>query len=233
MLPNQVPVSFFAGVNNLLPDFCDLRQRRPFNERDASSASSALSLDCGPVSAAPSFGLILVGASLTRAASAELVRRSLFASDLILPGSAATKAGIYVESGVMLYQPSFSAVLWLDCPRAFMPEATQAIRGLRVMKKNLMIFAAAALATTLAIPALAGPVGISRTYNSAPPDAATIAELQDSAQKATWDGRNGNKNNIVFARKNYEINQLIDRLNKGQRVDPAEIDMALEPAHVW
>lgn len=101
------------------------------------------------------------------------------------------------------------------------------------MKKNLMIFAAAALATTLAIPAFAGPVGVSRTYNSAPPDATTIAELQDAAQKATWDGRNGNKNNIVFARKNYEINQLVDRLNNGHRVDPAEIDMALEPAHVW
>ncbi len=99
MLPNQVPVSFFAGVNKLLPDFRDLRQGRPFNERDASSASSALSLDC--------FGLILVGASLTRAASAELVRRSLFASDLILPDSAATKAGIYVESGAMLYHPRF------------------------------------------------------------------------------------------------------------------------------
>ena len=231
MLSNQVPVSFFAGVNKLLPDFRDLRQGRPFNERDASSASSSLSLDCGPVSAASSFGLILVGASLTRAASAELVRRSLFASDLILPDSAATKAGIYVESGPMLYHVSSDALV--RRPRAFMPEATQAIRGLRVMKKNLMIFAAAALATTLAIPALAGPVGVSRTYNSAPSDAATIAELQDAAQKATWDGRNGNKNNIVFARKNYEINQLIDRLNNGQRVDPAEIDMALEPAHVW
>ena len=225
MLPNQVPVSFFARGSKLLQDFRDLRQGRPFNERDASSASSAPSLDCGPVSAVPTFGLILVGASLTRAASAELVRRSLFASDLILPDSAATKAGIYVESGVMFYL--------VQRPRAFMPEATQAIRGLRVMKKNLMIFAAAALATTLAIPALAGPVGVSRTYNSAPSDAATIAELQDAAQKATWDGRNGNKNNIVFARKNYEINQLIDRLNNGQRVDPAEIDMALEPARVW
>jgi len=232
MLPNQVPVTFCARGSKLLQDFRDLRQGRPFNERDASSASSALSLDCGPVSAAPSFGLILVGASLTRAASAELVRRSLFASDLILPDSAATKAGIYVESGAMLYHPVSSDAL-VRRPMAFMPEATQAIRGLRVMKKNLMIFAAAALATTLAIPALAGPVGVSRTYNSAPSDAATIAELEDAAQKATWDGRNGNKNNIVFARKNYEINQLIDRLNNGQRVDPAEIDMALEPAHVW
>src|SRR5713101_7574557 len=107
MLPNEVPVSFFAGVNELLPDFRDLRQGRPFNQHDAASASSLLSLDCGPVPAAPSFGLILVGASLTRAASAELVRRSLFASDLILPDSAATKAGIYVESGAMLYHPRF------------------------------------------------------------------------------------------------------------------------------
>src|SRR5258708_36776374 len=98
------------------------------------------------------------------------------------------------------------------------------------MKKNLMICGAAALATTLAIPALAGPVGVSRTYNSTPSDAATIAELQDAAQKATRDGRNGNKNNIVFARKNYEINQLIDRLNNGHRVDPAWIAKARDPS---
>lgn len=101
------------------------------------------------------------------------------------------------------------------------------------MKRNLTIFAAAALASTLAIPALAGPVGISRTQASAPPDATTIAELQAAAQRATREGRTGNKNNIEFARKNYEINQLIERLNSGQRVDPAEIDKALEPAHVW
>jgi hypothetical protein len=107
MLPNQVPDSFFAGASELLQDFRDLRKGRPFYEPDASDANSALSLDCGPVSAAPSFGLILVGASLTRAASAELVRRTLFASDLILPAGAATKAGIYVESGVMLYHSRF------------------------------------------------------------------------------------------------------------------------------
>jgi hypothetical protein len=35
MLPNQVPVSFFARGSKLLQDFCDLRQGRPFNERDA------------------------------------------------------------------------------------------------------------------------------------------------------------------------------------------------------
>src|SRR5258708_32405359 len=104
MLPNQVPVSFFSHGSKLLQDFRDLRQGCPFNERDASSSSGALGLDCGPVSAAPSFGLILVGASLTRTASAELVRRSLFASDLILPASPATKAVIFLVSGLLLYQ---------------------------------------------------------------------------------------------------------------------------------
>ena len=101
------------------------------------------------------------------------------------------------------------------------------------MKKNLTIFAAAALAMTLTIPALAGPVGVSRSQNSAPRDATTIAELQVAAQRATRDGRTGNKNNIEFGRKNYEINQLIERLKSGQHVDPEEIDKALEPVHVW
>jgi len=47
------------------------------------------------------------------------------------------------------------------------------------------------------------------------------------------DGRAGNKNNIEFRRKNYEINLLIDRLQSGQQVDPSEIDKAMEPVHVW
>lgn len=101
------------------------------------------------------------------------------------------------------------------------------------MKRNLTIFAAAALASTLAIPALAGPVGVSRAPTSALPDATTIAQLQDAAQRATREGRTGNKNNIEFGRKNCEINQLIERLKSGQQVDPAEIDKALVPVLVW
>jgi len=62
---------------------------------------------------------------------------------------------------------------------------------------------------------------------------ATIAQLQVAAKKALADGRNGNKNNAEFLRKNYEINLLIDRLQSGQQVDPADIDKAMEPAHVW
>jgi hypothetical protein len=64
-------------------------------------------------------------------------------------------------------------------------------------------------------------------------DQQTIAKLEDAANQALADGRNGNKNNIEFRRKNYEINLLIDRLQSGQQVDPAEIDKAMEPVHVW
>jgi hypothetical protein len=64
-------------------------------------------------------------------------------------------------------------------------------------------------------------------------DAATIAQLQVAAKQALADGRNGNKNNPEFLRKNYEINLLIDRLQSGQQVDPSDIDKALEPAHTW
>jgi hypothetical protein len=71
--------------------------------------------------------------------------------------------------------------------------------------------------------------------NSAPltADQQTVAKLQTAANQALADGRNGGKNNIEYARKNYEINLLIDRLQSGQRVDPSEIDKAMEPTHIW
>jgi hypothetical protein len=59
-----------------------------------------------------------------------------------------------------------------------------------------------------------------------------MAKLQVAAEEATRGGRNGNKNNIELRKKNYEINQLIERLKGGQEVDPSEIDQALKPAHV-
>jgi hypothetical protein len=64
-------------------------------------------------------------------------------------------------------------------------------------------------------------------------DAQTIAQLQVAAQQALADGRNGGKNNPEYGRKNYEINLLIDRLQNGQQVDPAEIDKAMAPVHIW
>ena len=100
------------------------------------------------------------------------------------------------------------------------------------MKYSLTIIAAAAFATAVAVPALAGSVGIQAPRNSAT-ESETIAQLQVAAVQATTDGRNGNKNNIEFARKNYEINQLVARLESGQQVGQSEIDRALDPARVW
>jgi hypothetical protein len=47
------------------------------------------------------------------------------------------------------------------------------------------------------------------------------------------EGRTGNKNNPAFGQKAAQIDDLIDRLKSGQKVDPSEIDQALQPAYVW
>jgi|SRR5579862_4155396 outer membrane biogenesis lipoprotein LolB len=104
------------------------------------------------------------------------------------------------------------------------------------MKKLSTISILAAAATfALATSSFSGAV----PSNGAPQpqqtraDAQTIADLQTAAKQALADGRNGGKNNLEYQRKNYEINLLIDRLQSGQQVDPAEIDKAMEPVHIW
>ena len=101
------------------------------------------------------------------------------------------------------------------------------------MKKTSSILSVATIAITLATPALAAPVGVSRNYAPPQPDQSTIADLQDASQAAQRQATAGNKNNLEFRRKSYEIDQLIERVKSGQKVDPAELDKAMEPAHVW
>jgi|HubBroStandDraft_4_1064222.scaffolds.fasta_scaffold328461_1 hypothetical protein len=101
------------------------------------------------------------------------------------------------------------------------------------MKKVTSIIFAAAVTTTFAVPAFAGSVGVSRSYSTSQPDQTTIAELQDASQTAKRDALDGNKNNLEFRKKSYEIDQLIERMKSGQNVDPAELDKAMEPARVW
>ena len=102
------------------------------------------------------------------------------------------------------------------------------------MKKLSTIAILSAAATfAFATASFSGAVPNMNAGSTQGQDTDTIAKLQVAAQKALTDGRNGNKNNPVFLRKNYEINLLIDRLQSGQQVDPSEIDKALEPAHVW
>jgi hypothetical protein len=101
------------------------------------------------------------------------------------------------------------------------------------MKKTSSILSAAAIAITLATPVLAAPAGVSRSYAQPQPNQTTIAELQDASQAAKRNALEGNKNNLEFRRKSYEIDQLIERMKSGQRVDPADLDKAMEPTRVW
>ena len=101
------------------------------------------------------------------------------------------------------------------------------------MEKTSSILSVAAIAITLATPALAASPGVSRSYVQPQADQTTIAELQDASNAAKRDALEGNKNNLEFRRKSYEVDQLIERVKSGQHVDPAELDKALEPAHVW
>ena len=65
------------------------------------------------------------------------------------------------------------------------------------------------------------------------PGPGTIARLQAAADKAQRDGLNGNKNNLEFRRKNYEITQVIARLENGKPVLESQVDDALTPVHIW
>ena len=101
------------------------------------------------------------------------------------------------------------------------------------MKKLFTIAMLTASATfALATASFAGAVP-NNSKASPANDAATISQLQLAAQQALADGRNGGKNNPEYRRKSYEINLLVDRLQRGQQVDPAEIDEAMERVHIW
>ena len=108
------------------------------------------------------------------------------------------------------------------------------------MKTLSTISAAALLATTFAIPAWAGSVGLGRTAPVAQANTAQtevnpqlISQLQEASDDAVREGRTGNKNNPAFGQKSAQINDLIERLKAGQKVDPSEVDQAFEPARVW
>jgi hypothetical protein len=102
------------------------------------------------------------------------------------------------------------------------------------MKKLSTVAILTAAATfALATASFSGAVSPGAQAATQTADQETIAKLETAGNQALADGRNGNKNNLEFRRKNYEINLLVDRLKSGQQVDPAEIDKAMMPVHVW
>ena len=101
------------------------------------------------------------------------------------------------------------------------------------MKKLSIILAAGTIALTMSTPVLAGSVGIPRSYGTAQPNPDTIAELQQASETAQTEARAGNKNNPAFARKSYEIDQLVERMKSSQQVSQNQIDKALQPVRIW
>ena len=126
--------------------------------------------------------------------------------------------------------------------RALFGVASSQETEVRKMKtlSTISASAAAVLATMFTIPAWAGPVGMARTAPQEQTTAAQtqvdpelIAKLQAAEDEAERQGRNGNKNNIVFGQKAAQIKDIIERLKSGQPVDPSELDTAFVPARVW
>ena len=101
------------------------------------------------------------------------------------------------------------------------------------MKKLSTVLTAGIVTLALTTPVLAGSVGISRNYPAAQPDEQTIADLQQAADAAQREAREGNKNNPAFGQKSYQIEQVVARLESGQQVDQQQVDEALQPVWVW
>jgi hypothetical protein len=101
------------------------------------------------------------------------------------------------------------------------------------MIKLLTISAAATVALTLSTSVLASSVGVSRNLANAQPNTQTIAALERASDAAQREAREGNKNNLAFAQKRYEIYQLVQRLKSGQQVAQMQVDEALQPVRVW
>jgi hypothetical protein len=101
------------------------------------------------------------------------------------------------------------------------------------MKKLSTVLTAGIMTLALTTPVLAGSVGISRNYPVAQPDEQTIADLEQAADAAQREAREGNKNNPAFGQKSYQIEQVVARLESGQQVDQQQVDEALQPVWVW
>jgi len=107
------------------------------------------------------------------------------------------------------------------------------------MRPISKISSAAVFVAIFAVPAWAGPVGVGRTTEAQASSSQVevnselIVKLQEASEQDVRDGRNGNKNNPAYGQKAAEIDDLIARLESGQRVDPPEIHQALESVHIW
>ena len=97
------------------------------------------------------------------------------------------------------------------------------------MKSIVSITASAAFVLGLAMPVLAGPVGIQRQVIvprwQAQQELPRLQSASDQAQVAAQ----GSKNHLPFTYRSYDIDRLIAKIQNGEPVTQAQIDWALQP----
>lgn len=98
--------------------------------------------------------------------------------------------------------------------------------------KSIAAYIAGAILTFVCVAPICAQTSTTATSGNAA-DPALLAQLQQAANQDLAGARNGNKANMVYSRKAYEVQELIDRLKRGEKVNPSEIDAALEPVGAW
>jgi len=94
------------------------------------------------------------------------------------------------------------------------------------MKKLSIISILTAAALALATASFSGDVPNNGGGSSQANNAAAIARLQSAAKSSLDETRKSGKTNADYMRKTHELDLLIDRLQSGQQIDPADIDKA-------
>ena len=97
------------------------------------------------------------------------------------------------------------------------------------MKSITSITASVAFLIGLALPALAGPVGIERQPIVTSWHAQADLEKLQSASGQAAVAAQGSKNHLPFTYRSYDINKLISRIQNGEPVSQAQVDQALQP----
>jgi len=101
------------------------------------------------------------------------------------------------------------------------------------MKLVLVCASAAVLALACMSPVYAQAPAKSSPASDPAVDPALIAKLDQLYNQDLSGARSNKQATMVYSRKAAEIRQLVERLQRGDKVNPSEIDTALEPIGTW
>ncbi len=98
------------------------------------------------------------------------------------------------------------------------------------MKLNKTLTASVALVVGLAAPAFAGPVGVSRAPVAGAQRSEATAQLKTAQEEHAYQARLATKGPgaMLHRMKVVELDNLIDRLERGEPVSQEDIDRALK-----